>query len=257
MNNTLLPSTSVAILDIPIARVGFEDALRLCQNRVAEKKGGYVCFANVHTVTESSKNPALAHALRSAFLSVADGVPLVWVSRWKKQAIPSRVCGPDFTREFLTQNTELPMGLIGGKPGLAQQLAQKFHLKNTVTYSPPMRPFSPENAKDDWENFLKLCPQNNPPAVVWIGLGAPKQELWAKTISEIAPHTLFFAVGAAFDFLTDTKKRAPLWMQKSGLEWSYRLAQEPKRLAGRYFSTNFEFIRKVSLELISKSISPR
>ncbi len=244
---------TVSILGIPISRAGFDEALQLCEERVNTKQGGYVCLANVHTVTESTRYPALADALKNAYLSLADGMPLVWVSRWKHNPVKTRVCGPDLTREFLLRHPETSMGFVGGRPGQGDDLARRFSLKNTTSYATPIRPFSPENAQEDWRNFISRCPNQQAPSVVWIGLGAPKQELWARTISPLAPQTLFFAVGAAFDFLTDTKKRAPLWMQKSGLEWFYRLAQEPRRLAKRYLTTNFEFVGKVTLELLKNN----
>lgn len=116
-----------------------------------------------------------------------------------------------------------------------------------------MRPFSPEAAMEDWENLVRVNGGKPLPHVVWIGLGAPKQELWMQAVSARIPNVVFMGVGAAFDFLTDTKKRAPVWMQKTGLEWLYRLIQEPRRLWRRYFVTNSRFI----LALIAEAFHPR
>ena len=140
-------------------------------------------------------------------------------------------------------------GFIGGAPGQAEELARQFGVKANC-YSPPVRPFSAENANEDSRNFLALCSGGQIPSVVWVGLGAPKQELWMQAVSPLATATLFFGIGAAFDFLTGSKSRAPLWMQKNGLEWLYRLSREPGRLGGRYLVTNSLFTVKVAKEII-------
>lgn len=240
---------SVDILGISVSRLGMAGVIRACEDRIAASQGGYVCFSNVHSVTESTSNPELRSALNSAFLSVADGVPLVWTSRLKSKPVETRVCGPDFTTAWLKKHPELTYGLIGGAPGRAEELARRFDIQATC-YSPPMRSFSPENAREDWNEFLKLNTSAKRPRVVWVGLGAPKQELWMQAVSAVAPETLFFGIGAAFDFLTGAKSRAPAWMQNNGLEWAFRLLQEPRRLARRYLITNALFTVKIAEELL-------
>jgi N-acetylglucosaminyldiphosphoundecaprenol N-acetyl-beta-D-mannosaminyltransferase len=236
------------ILGVPISTLGMERTLEFCAAQAKRRGGGYVCFANVHSVTESQSEPTLKSVFSRALLSVADGLPLVWVSRLRGPKIESRVCGPDFMKFFLERHRELSVGFIGGGTGQAERLAKRFGL-TAPCLSPPMRPYSAAAAQEDWRNFLALNP-NGPPQVVWVGLGAPKQELWMSTVSALAPETLFFGVGAAFDFLTGQKRRAPVWMQKSGLEWFFRLVQEPRRLWKRYFSTNGRFVVLVLRDLL-------
>jgi len=241
---------SVPVLGLKISRLGFSGAMRECQNRIRLKQGGYFCFVNVHLVTEALSHPKLRGALEKADLLFADGVPLLWTSHLKKTPIESRVCGPDLMAAFL-KRPELGFrhGLIGGEPGIAEGLAKNFGIE-AVCYSPPKRSFSPENAKEDWKNFRALCPKGWVPQLVWMGLGAPKQELWMHEVHSLSPETLFFGVGAAFDFLGGSKQRAPLWMQSSGLEWLHRLSQEPKRLSKRYLTTNSRFMTELFLELL-------
>ncbi len=239
--NERMDRHTTPILGIPISTFGMEGAVSFCAAQCIQGKGGYVCFANVHSVTESRSDSGLRAALSGALLAVADGLPLVWISRLRGPRIESRVCGPDFMKLFLESHREISTGFIGGMPGQAEKLAGRFGLR-APCLSPPMRPFSAEAAREDWEEFLRQNGSNPVPKTVWVGLGAPKQELWMAEISKIAPEIVFFGVGAAFDFLTETKKRAPKWMQKSGLEWFFRLIQEPRRLWSRYFVTNSCFI---------------
>lgn len=246
----------VSILGSQISRLGFEDALNACDLKLAQNTGGYVCFANVHNVTEGLFNTEVQNAINQSFLSVADGVPLVWASLLKNRPVNSRVCGPDFMNSFVMRHVSVPQGFIGGVPGVAQALAKKYSLSDAICYSPPLRDYSEANVREDLENFIKLCPKGLP-QIIWVGLGAPKQELWIHTASKIHPHILFFGVGAAFDFLTEKKRRAPLWMQKSGLEWLFRLSQEPGRLWKRYFVTNSLFILKLTLELMKEKITQK
>jgi N-acetylglucosaminyldiphosphoundecaprenol N-acetyl-beta-D-mannosaminyltransferase len=232
------------ILGVQVSRLGFEEAQKACLDRLAQKRGGYVCFANVHTVTESLDSADLRGALNGSFLSVADGVPLVWVSKLYHAPIGSRVCGPDFMTEFLSTHRHFRHAFVGGKSGVADQLIQRFNLSQAISYCPPFRPYSQANALEDWNEVLKRS-GGNAPDCVWVGLGAPKQELWMRAVQSVAPSTLFFGVGAAFDFLTGGVARAPVWMQQSGLEWFYRLLKEPKRLWKRYLSTNPRFVMRV------------
>ncbi len=251
-----LDSATVKILEVRVSRSGLGSALESCSRRGREGLGGYVCFANVHSVSESSWNPELRAALNGAYASLADGMPLVWTARLKGRPLASRVCGPDFMAAYLRQSRGGALGFIGGPPGQAERIAAEYGVRG-VCYSPPMRPFSAASAREDWSRFLDLCGSAGPPEVVWVGLGAPKQELWMSEVSAIATQTLFFGVGAAFDFLSGTKDRAPVWMQKSGLEWLYRLSKEPRRLWRRYLVSNGSYVVLVSLDLFRSALSRR
>lgn len=243
LQNKEIPST-VPLFGLPVLSATFEQALALCESRADgsfKNPKGYVCFVNVHTLTESRYSPILGQALRHAWLSAPDGVPLLWLAKFNHQQIGSRICGPDFMKAFIARNPKQTFGLLGGAPGCAEHVAEKLGIQ-AICYSPPLRPFHKDNVREDWNEFLKKCPGNSPPAVIWVGLGAPKQELWMEEAAQLAPQTLFFGVGAAFDFLAGNKKRAPLWMQRAGLEWLFRLGSEPKRLWRRYLVTNSLFL---------------
>lgn len=233
----------VTLFDLPISRMGMEQLVANCSERLVSRRGGYVCFVNVHSLTESRSNPGLFFALKNSYMNAADGLPLVWLSKVLKAPVQSRVCGPDFTEYFLRKHSNLLHGFIGGSSGNGEALLKRYQL-NGVSFETPHRPYTDENALDDWKEFTRLSKEKlgSIPDLIWVGLGAPKQELWMQKVTHQAPNTLFFGIGAAFDFLTGTKSRAPLWMQRVGLEWFFRLANEPGRLGKRYFLSNSLFI---------------
>ena len=207
--------------------------------RIASGSGGYACFVNVHSLTEATRQPALRESLREATYCFADGMPLVWLSRRLGAPIAGRVAGPDFMAALLARTRHLRHGFIGGATTeAAERIARTFGLE-AKCFAPPVREFSPAHAHDDWDRFGAT------PPIVWVGLGAPKQEMWIAEVAKRAPGVMLFGVGAAFDLLGGDRARAPRWMQQRGLEWLFRLAQEPRRLAPRYLATNTRFLARV------------
>jgi N-acetylglucosaminyldiphosphoundecaprenol N-acetyl-beta-D-mannosaminyltransferase len=245
-------SETVSILGLAISRTDLSQTLRFCEKRIQSEAGGYICFVNVHSLTESLDNKELRRSFESASVLAADGMPLVWRSRLKGEPIESRVCGPDVTQRLLKEHPGWHYGLIGGEIGQSGLLREKFEL-NLTAYAPPFRDFSREHALEDWEAFLDLCPDQKPPRLVFVALGAPKQEIWMREISRIAPTVFFLGVGAALDFLSGNKKRAPRWMQRSGLEWFHRLGTDRRRLWKRYLVTNSRFLYESAKEWIRNS----
>lgn len=223
-----------------MSRLGLDEALGACADRVARGSGGAACFVNVHTLTEATRDPTLCKAMQSATYLFADGMPLVWLARAKRQPIASRVCGPDFMDAMLRKKPGVRHGFIGSTPAITDEISVRYNI-DAVSYSPPVRPFSEVHALEDWDAFVARCPGHTPPAFVWVGLGAPKQELWVATVSAAARGVMFFGVGAAFDFLARARLRAPRVLQRLGLEWTHRLAIEPRRLWRRYLVANTRF----------------
>ncbi len=211
--------------------------------RIAKGTGGYACFVNAHSLTESTRQPALRESLRGATYCFADGMPLVWLARSLGAPIAGRVAGPDFMPRLLERTRAHRHGFIGA-PGLGEHIAARFELAS-VASAPPQRAFSEAHARADWAAFVERC-EGTPPRIVWVGLGAPKQERWMATVAPRAPEVMFFGVGAAFDLLAGKQSRAPAWMRERGLEWLYRLGQEPRRLVGRYAVTNTRFVARAA-----------
>jgi len=241
---------TVALGELAVSRLGLDAALAVCEDRVARGAGGSACFVNVHMLTDASRDPVLREALHAASFLFADGLPLLWLARAKRTPIATRVCGPDFMDAMLRRQGGRVHGLIGASPEVTGAVAARYGIQ-AIAHSPPMRPFSESHAHDDWQAFVARCPDRRPPRLVWVGLGAPKQERWMAAVSRAAPDVMFFGVGAAFDFLAEHKPRAPRMLQRLGLEWTHRLASEPGRLWKRYLLGNARFVVLVAQELIA------
>jgi N-acetylglucosaminyldiphosphoundecaprenol N-acetyl-beta-D-mannosaminyltransferase len=234
---------TTTLFDTPISRLDLAGAVDECEARIATRAGGYACFVNVHSLTEATRQPALRESLAKATYCFADGTPLLWLSRRQGEPIAGRVAGPDFMAALIERTREHLHGFIGGAPGIGDAIVAAHGLR-AVTYAPPIRDFTPERAIADWKVLVSRC-DGEPPPIVWIGLGAPKQELWLAEVSKLAPATMLFGVGAAFDVLAGAVPRAPRWMRDRGLEWMFRLAREPRRLASRYATSNTRFAWRV------------
>ena len=200
-------------------------------------------FATVHTVVESREDARLRAALDTGMVQ-PDGMPLVWLGR--AGGIPvERVCGPDFMPALIQEGIRLGRRhfFYGGAPGvpeaLAARLSQRYPgLQVAGTLSPPFRALS----ADEEEAIISEINAAQPD-YVWVGLGTPKQDVWIAAKRSRLTASALLAVGAAFDLMAGRRRRAPRWMQRTGMEWVYRLATEPRRLASRYTRVNARFVR--------------
>lgn len=202
-----------------------------------------VHFATAHTLVESQENEALRHALSEGLVQ-PDGMPLVWLGRVSGRPV-ERVCGPDFMPALIEAGIDQGRMhfFYGGAPGVPEALSARLsdrypELRVAGTFSPPFRPLSAEEE----ESIIALI-NAAAPDYVWVGLGTPKQDLWLAANRSRLEASALLAVGAAFDLLAGRRRRAPRWMQRTGTEWIYRLAMEPRRLASRYTRVNARFVR--------------
>lgn len=217
------------------------------------RESRYVCICNVHSVVTASRQSAFGLVVNQADMATPDGAPVAWVLRKLGFAGQTRINGPDLMWRYcaLAAESGQSIFLYGSAPEtliLLQKrlLAQFPGLQIAGAYSPPFRPLTLDEdaAVVEQINSSGAC-------VVWVSLGCPKQELW------MAAHrgriqSVMVGVGAAFDYHARTVRRAPLWMQRNGLEWFYRLCSEPRRLFVRYFTTNSLFIIGMAKQLIFK-----
>lgn len=213
--------------------------------------GCTVCVANVHMVMEAHDSPDFRAVVNAADLVVPDGMPLVWTLRRLGYAGQERVYGPELTLRLLSaaEENEIPVGFFGGEPETLDLLVKNVHqqfpgVQIAYTFSPPFRPITLEED----EAIIKEI-NDSRAGILFVGLGCPKQEKWmAAHVGHV--QTVMVGVGAAFDFIAGTKKKAPRWMQSIGMEWLFRLGQEPGRLWRRYFYHNPRFILLVMLPLL-------
>jgi N-acetylglucosaminyldiphosphoundecaprenol N-acetyl-beta-D-mannosaminyltransferase len=228
----------VELLGVRVNVLPFDDAVEAVLN--APHTGGRLAlhFATAHTLVEANRNPQLRAVLNVGVVE-PDGVPLVWLAR-RRGFKAERVCGPDFLPALVRRG--VPLGrshfFFGGKPGVPEELARRLGeanpgLRVAGTMSPPFRDLTPEE-----EDSVVAEINAARPDYVWVGLGAPKQDLWVAAQRTHLEASALLAVGAAFDFLSGRKRRAPRWMQRTGTEWLFRLLTEPRRLAGRYTVDN-------------------
>jgi N-acetylglucosaminyldiphosphoundecaprenol N-acetyl-beta-D-mannosaminyltransferase len=210
-----------------------------------------VYATSVHGLMEAQDDKDFLEILNDADINTPDGMPLVWILRLKGHPNQQRVYGPTLMLQILqkTSQENIPVGFYGGAPKVLERLVQILqrnypHLKIVYSYSPPFRQLS----KDEDEAIIKQI-QDAGVRVLLVGLGCPKQERWMAAHRGRIP-AVMVGVGAAFDFHAGSKRQAPVWMQRLGLEWFFRLTQEPKRLLPRYLKHNPRFMLLALAELL-------
>ena len=240
-----VPVPTRDVLDVPLAMVDYDATMDAMDAMIARRDRGYVCAVAVHAVTVSRRDPDMKAALRGASLTVPDGMPLVWAANALGENLPNRVYGPELMRRYSSRCAERGhrVWLYGGRDqGTLAQLTLNLRrehpgLKVVGGYSPPFRPLTAEE-----EDALVAQVNEDRPDVLWVGIGVPKQEKWMARMRERLDVPVMCAVGAAFAFHAGRISQAPPWMQDRGLEWIYRIAQEPRRLLPRYLLTNPHFL---------------
>lgn len=240
-------SHRVDILGVEVSAIDMQMALSTIHDWIEEGRRHYVCVTGVHGVMESQRDPALRAIHNQSGLTTPDGMPMVWAGRLAGAKWMQRVYGPDLLLEVCAQSVDKGWShyFYGGAPGTPERLAKRLEdrfpgLKVAGVWSPPYRPLTDEEAIEVVANI-----NMSDPTFVWVGLSTPKQEWW---MAEYAPRIsapVVVGIGAAFDIHAGLKTQAPAWMRRMGLEWLYRLAQEPGRLASRYLSNNPRFVVRV------------
>ena len=241
----------VNVLGVGIHRLNLSSAVDLMAAAVRERRKGYICVTGVHGVMEAQTDPAFRRILNQAFLCTPDGMPMVWLGKLNGHGQMGRVYGPDLMLAVCrwSETSGCRHFFYGGAPGVAAELRDRLTarfpgLVVAGCYTPPFRPLTPAE-----DVALSQQIRASRPDILWVGLSTPKQE---KFMAEYLPRldvTLMVGVGAAFDFHSGRVKQSPRWMQRSGLEWFYRLCQEPRRLARRYLKNNPLFLLKIAGQL--------
>ena len=241
----------INVLGVGISVLNLRTALAAIADAVRAQRKGYVCVTGVHGVMEAQDEAAFKKILNGAFLCTPDGMPMVWAGKLYGHAEMSRVYGPDLMLDVCawSEASGAKHFFYGGADGVAERLAQKLKVKFPKLqvvgiFTPPFRALNADEEKN-----LAAQVAATRPDIFWVGLSTPKQE---KFMAEFLPKldaTVMIGVGAAFDFHSGRVRQAPRWMQRSGLEWFYRLGSEPRRLAKRYCRNNPLFVWKFFSQL--------
>lgn len=244
-------TTSYEILGVRVDAVQIPDVVSRMQEWISHCDAcRYIAVAGMHGLMEAQHVETFKKILLGADLVVPDGFPLVWLGRRKGFALRRRVYGPELMERFceVSAANGCRHFFYGGAQGVAEDLSIRLTarfpgLQIAGAYCPPFRPLTQQEDAD----IVSMI--NNVHAdVVWVGLGAPKQERWmSEHQGRLKAHVLV-GVGAAFDFHTGRIAQAPVWMREHGLEWLFRLSREPGRLWRRYFIYGTQFVALVLLE---------
>jgi N-acetylglucosaminyldiphosphoundecaprenol N-acetyl-beta-D-mannosaminyltransferase len=243
-----------SILGMRVDPTSYDQAVDQILSWTQAEESRTVCVANVHMVMEGYDHPEFRSMVNAADLVTPDGMPLVWSLRRMGMPGQQRVYGPELTLRLLAAAEEkgIRVGFLGSTPETLELLVNKVHerfpgIRIVYAFSPPFRPISLEEDDAVVKNI-----NDSGIRILFVGLGCPKQEKW------MAAHAgrvraVMVGVGAAFDFIAGTKKQSPIWMQPIGMEWLFRLSQEPRRLWRRYIFHNPRFMVLVMLPLLIKN----
>lgn len=238
----------VALADVLIDQIDVPAAVERIRGFF---RGGshQIVTVNLDFLSIAERDPHFRGVINGADLAVADGMPLVWVSRWKGQPLPRRITGVELADECCRLAAELGRGvfLLGAAPGVAAAAARRLDVRHpglriAGVYSPP---FGPLSAQED-AHIVRLIQQASP-GVLLVALGAPHQDVWIHAHRDQLNVPVAIGVGCVFDLLAGVVERAPVWMQQTGLEWAYRLLQEPGRLWRRYLIDDLPMLGRLAL----------
>ncbi len=244
----------VSMFGLDYCACTLERAAKLIIDAALLKKKGLVVTPNVDHVVSMQRDNEMFELYRLAMFRFADGMPLVWFSRlFRGKGLPERVCGSDLLPAIakLAAMNGSKLFLLGGLPGVAEQASARLIQQNPSlhvagTYSPP---FGFEQDELESRRIVRMINESGA-EILFVGVGSPKQEKWAAKYMESLDVGPILGVGAAFDFAAGTVRRAPVWIQKIGMEWLWRLIQEPGRLWRRYILKDSRFIFMVVKELL-------
>lgn len=224
------------VFGVRVSVTNLSEAVAVVQQSIRDRQRIYICVTDANAALTARRDEKLKDVYGNAALSLPDGMPIVWLSRLLGKSRIERVRGTDFMRAVTEISSQLGFRnfYCGGAPGTAVALSAKLisrypGLEVAGVMCPPFRELTAQENLEIVERINSARPD-----VVWVGLGAPKQERWMASNFGRIEAPVMIGVGAAFDFLAGTKPEAPKWMQRLGLEWLFRLASEPRRLWRRY-----------------------
>ena len=242
---------SRAVLDVRVDATSYAHATRCVIGWARGGASRYVCACNVHMVMEARDDPSFRDVVNGADLVTPDGMPLVWALRLMGVRSATRVYGPTLMLEVsaAAERSAVPIGLYGGSQSVLTRVRERLRerfpdLNVAYAHSPPFGPHDDERA--DLEAIARSGVR-----ILFVALGCPKQERWMARNRDHVP-AVTLGVGAAFDFVAGSKPQAPGVLQRTGLEWAFRLATEPRRLWRRYAVHNPRFVALLTRQLLRR-----
>lgn len=240
--------STVEVLGTRVDAIDLDATVERIEEWIEAGKREFVCFANVHVVETARRSPAVAEALAAAGLVLPDGAPVAWAASRVRGRPTERIAGSDVFDAVCRRLQGRRHFFLGSTPLVlaALEAAVRERYPGIVvagSYSPPYG----ESVTPAGE--VAAAVSAAAPDIVWVGLGAPKQELFMHRARGVLEAPVMLGVGAVFDFVSGTKPRAPVWAQRAGLEWAHRLAREPRRLGRRYIETNSRFALALARDL--------
>jgi N-acetylglucosaminyldiphosphoundecaprenol N-acetyl-beta-D-mannosaminyltransferase len=252
-----MPEAVTDILGVKISAITMDDAIQGIERWIELRQKHYVCVCTVNNIISAQDDPAYMELVNNAGMRTPDGMPLVWLSHSAGHKHVTRVYGPDLMLEMCARSAETGHRhfFYGGGPGvadkLAHNLAERFPGLNIVgTHTPPMLSLGEMDSQDTIDRINASGAD-----IVWVGLSSPKQDWWVANHRHLLNAPVLLAVGAAFDFHSGHVRQAPPWMQRNGLEWLFRLSQDPRRLWHRYLVMNSRFVALLALDQIRRTRS--
>jgi N-acetylglucosaminyldiphosphoundecaprenol N-acetyl-beta-D-mannosaminyltransferase len=244
----------IRIGHLSVDAVSFKGALDAVEALVLAKQGGTVFTPNVDHVVTAEDDAAFRDAYARADLCLADGMPLVWVSRLLGTPLPERIPGSDLVWPLVTRaaQTGWRTYLVGGLPGAASHAAARFDRELGATIAGVDESVIRLDDKAGLEQVAARV-RSARPDLVLVALGSPKQELCIDRIRDCVGPAVLLGVGASLDFIAGKVQRAPPWMARAGFEWLFRLVQEPRRLAYRYLIKDPRFLAVVARTIVERA----
>lgn len=246
---------SFDVLGVRVAVTNVPSACQAIAAWIEERRKTYVCVAPVSTIVDCQKDGEYRRVVNGSGMTTPDGIPLVWMGKLKNKKAVRRTYGPDLLLALseLSQQKGYRHYFYGGTPETNERLVGKLksrfpRLAIAGHYAPPFRAAGEREDDRVLEGINAARPD-----VLWVGLGSPKQDYWMCHHRAKLDVPVMIGVGAAFDFIAGTKRQAPLWMRRAGLEWFFRLCCEPRRLWKRYLIGNVTFIYLVAKSFLRKN----
>lgn len=238
----------IKFMNTEIDNLTMDETLNEINNLIKKRQNAYVVTPNVDHIVQLEKGGELVNVYKDANLILTDGKPLIWISKLYKNPIKEKISGSDLFPLLCKMAAEkkYSMFFLGAAEGVAAKAAENLMNKNpglsvVGTYSPP---YGFEKDDNEINKIVKMIRDANPDILI-VGLGCPKQELFIYHHRNELNVPLSLGLGASLDFEAGNIKRAPKWMANHGLEWLYRITQDPKRLAKRYLITDIQIIRLI------------